>query len=294
MEKINKKELSQLLIEIKDNNVAAFEKLYNLYNKLVYRIAFSIVKNKQDAEDIVQIVFTKMYSIDKSKLPSKSEASWLYSITKNEAINFLRKKNHNISLEDIYEIEDNNNEIKEIIDKDSYNKLLSGLNDKEKEIISLKILANLSFDEIGKILKTPTGTIKWKYYKSIHTLKALLSNLGMFIITAVLSITTLKNQKKSNLPVKPETNIVNEENVRQENVSEIPTKEEAKNEENAVLEEDASQTQENTIEISSVSNEPNYIGLSFMGVSIIFFIITIIFSIIFIKHQLKRRKKLSK
>lgn len=293
MEKINKKELSQLLIEIKANNLAAFEKLYNLYNKLVYRIAFSIVKNKQDAEDIVQIVFTKMYSIDKSKLPSKSEASWLYSVTKNEAINFLKKKNHNISLEDIYEIEDNN-EIKEIIDKDSYNKLLSGLTDKEKEIISLKILANLSFDEIGKILKTPTGTIKWKYYKSIHTLKALLSNLGMFIITAILSITTLKNQKKANLAVKPETNIVNEENVRQENVSGIPTKEETKKEENTVLEEDASQTQENIIEIPSVSDEPNYIGLSFMGVSILFFIITVIFFIIFIKHQLKRREKLSK
>lgn len=279
MTKINEKELSKLFTEIKANNTIAFEKLYNIYNKLVYSIAFSIAKNKQDAEDIVQIVFTKIYSIDKGKLPYKNEASWLYSITKNETINFLRKRNNNISLDAIYEIEDNDNKITKIIDKDSYNKLISVLSDKEKEIISLKIISNLSFDEIGKILKTPTGTIKWRYYKSIHTLQILLSNLGMFIATAILSIAILKNSKKTTLPVEKETNIESDENKS----------------ENCILEDkESQQTQENIIEITNISNNTNYVGLSFMGISTIFFIITIIFSIIFTKYQLKRRKKLSK
>ncbi len=294
MAKINEKELSKLFIEIKGNNKAAFEKLYNQYNKLVYNIAFSIVKNRQDTEDIVQIVFTKIYSIDKSKLPSKNEASWLYSTTKNETINFLKKKNNNINLEDIYEIEDNNNEIARIIDKDSYNKLISGISDKEKEIISLKVLADLSFEEIAKILKTPTGTVKWRYYKAVHTLKILLSNLGMFIITAILSITTFKNRKKSHLTSQNETNATNNEQYR-EDVSEPPlNKEEAKKDENSFLENSNSQTQENIIETPNTINNTNYIGLSFIGISTIFFIITITFLIIFTKHQLKRRKKLSK
>lgn len=294
MKKIDKSELSQLFIEIKENNTTAFEKLYRIYHKLVYGVAFSILKNKQDAEDIVQIVFTKIYSTDKSKLPYKNEASWLYSITRNETINFLKKRNDNINLEDIYEIADDNKEIDKIIDKDSYNKLISGLSDKEKEIISLKVLANLSFDEIGKILKTPTGTIKWKYYKSIHTLKILLSNLSMFIITAILSIATLKNQKKVSLPTQPITNTVEDQNNRVENVNEIPSKEETKKEENSILEDSELQEKENVIEVPNWANEPNYIGLGFMGISAIFFAITIIFSIIFTKHQLKRRKKLSK
>lgn len=288
MEKLNKKELSKLFIEIKNNNETAFEQLYNIYNKLVYRIALSIVKNKQDAEDIVQIVFTKIYSIDKSKLPSKSELSWLYSITKNETINLLKTRKNNINLEEIYEIEDKNNEISKIIDKDSYNQTISSLNNKEKEIISLKILGNLSFDEISEILKIPTGTIKWKYYKSIHTLKILLSNLGMFIITAILSITTLKTEKKENLPVEPETNILENERV-EESLDETQKKDE-----NFIIQDDISQIQENVVQIPNTNNTLNYIGLSFMGVSAIFFIITIIFSIIFAKHQLKRRKKLSK
>lgn len=293
MTKINEKELRKLFTQIKENNTIAFEKLYSTYRKLVYNIAFSIIKNKQDAEDIVQIVFTKIYTIDKSKLPSKKEASWLYATTKNETINFLKKRNRNIGVDNIYEIEDSNNEIAQIIDKDSYNKIISRLSEKEKEIVSLKILANLSFDEIGKVLKEPTGTIKWRYYKSIHTLKILLSNLGMFVITAILSIATLKKDKKVNLPVENVTNIENNETNKKENISETPTKEETR-EDDATLENSNLQIPENIIEVPNESSEINYVGFSIAGISTIFFIITIIFLIIFTKHQLKGRKKLSK
>ena len=64
MEKINARELKDLFIEIKYGNKIAFEKLYNNYNKLIYSIAYSILKNKQDAEDVVQIVFEKLYLIE--------------------------------------------------------------------------------------------------------------------------------------------------------------------------------------------------------------------------------------
>ena len=116
MKKVNEDELKELFIEIKHNNSIAFEKLYNRYNKLVYGIAFSILKDKQDSDDIVQSIFTKVYFMDKRKLPDKNEASWLYSTTKNETINYLKKKNNNINLDSMYEIEDTNNEINKIID----------------------------------------------------------------------------------------------------------------------------------------------------------------------------------
>jgi len=163
MAKLNDNELKELFIEIKYGNDIGFEKLYKRYRKLVYAIVFSILKNKQDSEDIVQVVFTKIYSIDKNKLPVKNEASWLYSVTKNETLNFLKKRKEYISLDDIYEIPDNNNELTKLIDQDNYNRLISKLDSIEKEIVSLKILANLSFEEIGKLLNKPTGTIKWKY-----------------------------------------------------------------------------------------------------------------------------------
>lgn len=288
--KIDEKELDELFKEIKNNNKIAFEKLYSRYNKLVYGIAFSILKNKQDAEDLVQIVFTKIYSIDKNKLPSSNEASWLYSVTKNETINYLKNKKNNIDLESIYELEDNNNEIDKIINQDKYNRIISKLNEKEREIVSLKILSNLSFEEIGKILNVPTGTIKWRYYKSVHTLKLLLSNLGMFIISFITTIAVFKNNQKS----VPNSVIQEDTAVERPSIDENNEAELDKPEENSIMEDTISQTQENIgVEIPTI-NDNNYVGISFLGISIFFFITTIIFLIIFTKNQLKRGKKLSK
>ena len=291
MKKINVEELRELFIEIKYGNNIAFEKLYKNYKNLVYKIAYSILKNSYDSDDIVQIVFEKIYSIDKDKLPTRNESSWLYSVTKNETINYLNKKKNHIELEEIYEIEDNNNEINELINKDSYNRLIGKLNENEKEIISLKILSNLSFKEIAKLLNKPTGTIKWIYYKSINTLKLLLSNLAMFIISFISSCFAMKNRKK----LSPKLN-VNESNQTKEEIKDEITEDKEllqDNKKSTITNDKSSQMQESVIEeVPNISN--NYLSISLIGVSTIFFILTIIFLIIFTKHQLKRKKKLSK
>ena len=291
MKKINVEELRELFIEIKYGNNIAFEKLYKNYKNLVYKIAYIILKNSYDSDDIVQIVFEKIYSIDKDKLPTRNESSWLYSVTKNETINYLNKKKNHIELEEIYEIEDNNNEINELINKDSYNRLIGKLNENEKEIISLKILSNLSFKEIAKLLNKPTGTIKWIYYKSINTLKLLLSNLAMFIISFISSCFAMKNRKK----LSPKLNVDESNQTKEEIKDEITEDKELlqDNKKSTITNDKSSQMQESVIEeVPNISN--NYLSISLIGVSTIFFILTIIFSIIFTKHQLKRRKKLSK
>lgn len=300
MNKIDEKELNELFIELKHNNKIAFEKLYAKYNKLVYGVAFSILKNKEDSEDIVQIVFSKLYKIDKNKLPSNKETSWLYTLTKNETISFLRKKNNDINLESIYEIEDKDNEINNIIDQVEFNRLISGLNDKEKQIISLKILANLSFDEIGKLLNEPIGTIKWRYYKSIHTLKILLSNLGMFIVTFVIGIKTLFNKKISNKIEQEEIIEDSQIEQNQENLEDEATKSEIqeslKDETNNDINESQNESIKEEIGIPEQPNteQINYYGVGILSISSIFLIITITFLSFFVKYQLKRNKKTSK
>ena len=114
--KINDKELERIFLEIKQNKTVGIENLYNKYKKVVYGIAFMITKNQEDAEDIMQIVFAKIYELENSKIPINNYASWLYSITKNETINFLKKKKNDISLDKIYEIPNDNDELNEIID----------------------------------------------------------------------------------------------------------------------------------------------------------------------------------
>lgn len=286
-EKINVKELKNLFAKIINNNNTAFEELYSKYSKLIYKIAYSILKNKSDAEDITQIVFEKIYSMDKENLPTKNETSWIYSVTKNETLNYFKSNRNNINLDDIYEIEDNNQEISKIIDQENYNRLISKLNDNEKEIISLKIISNFSFEEIGKILNMPTGTVKWRYYKAINTLRLLLSNLTMFIISFISSIYALKSTKKIISPIQEENVIENiviaaDENQKQQYEKSENTQQNSKEEINTTIIEETNE------------NEVNYPAIGLMGISTVFLMLTIIFSIIFAKYQLKLKKNLSK
>lgn len=291
MGKVNEDELKELFIEIKHNNKIAFEKLYNRYNKLVYGIAFSILKNKQDSEDAVQTVFSKIYTLEKDKLPTDKVGTWLYKVTKNETLLFLRKKDNNIDLDTIYNLKNENNEINQFISRDSYNKLINSLNSKEQQIVSLKILSNLTFDEIGKLIGESTNTIKWRYYKAIHTLKIALSNLGMFIITFVLGIITLKEQKKGAPAIKEDQNIIDDN----KNEVETENKENENLEDSEIVQENENTDSfENTIIEQPIIDTTNYLSIGMFSISAIFLVLTIIFSIFLAKHQLNAKKKASK
>lgn len=289
MGKIKEKELKELFIEIKNNNKIAFEKLYSKYNKTVYGIAFSILKNKPDSEDVVQTVFTKIYTLEKDKLPKDKIGSWLYSVTKNETLLLLRKKDNNVNLEDIYSIKDENNEIYKFISQDSYNRLINSLNPKEQEVVSLKLLSDLTFKEIGNLLGESTNTVRWRYYKAIHTLKITLSNLSMFIITFVLGIMILKNDKKELPVIKDDQNNINSN----KNEIEAENKENEKLEDSEIIQENEDFS-ENTIVEEQIMDTTNYLSIGMFSVSAIFLILTIIFSIFLTKHQLNAKKKASK
>ncbi|MCI8548849.1 MAG: sigma-70 family RNA polymerase sigma factor, partial [Bacilli bacterium] len=133
MKREEKIKLEQLFKIMKQGNNEVIQELYKRYNKIVYGIAFSILKNKEDSEDVVQKVFLKLYNIDERKLPKEKAGTWLYSVTKNEALTILRKKYDDISLENIYNCENANDEISDFIDKESYNKIISKLSEKEQK-----------------------------------------------------------------------------------------------------------------------------------------------------------------
>lgn len=319
MTKIDKQELKTIFNGLKNHDTVAFETFYAKYYKLVYGITFSILKNKTDSEDVTQIVFTKLYAMDKEKFPTHKEACWLYSVTKNETISFLRKKTNKLDIESIYEIEDVNNEINEIIDKDAYYRLISRLQPKEQEIISLKILAQLSFAEIGQMLNEPTGTVKWRYYKAVHSIKIALSNLGLFILTFVIGVKTLLNKDR----MRNEEIIMQDENTTQntilEDLNSAETEREGiaeepkadtieqgiQEEETQIIEEDRNdnsvqdieenEEQQEAISVEEVSaTSTNYFGVGMISISSIFLILSILFFIFFKKYHPKAKKKTSK
>lgn len=283
MRKMDKKELHSIFAEMQNSKELAFNKLYKNYKNLVYGVSFSILKNKENSEDVVQDVFSKIFNLEKEKLPNENEATWLYSITKNETLNFLKKSKEEINIDELYYITSENKELNEIIEIDSYNKMIIKLPIKEQEIISLKILSGLSFKEISMILGVPIGTVQWRYYKGLHTLKLLLGNLSMFIIMIMTFI--FKKQ------------LIREKQSNQEEIKEDVIDDSTENKQEGTLSKDEINIIEDTTMTTDkteiTETEPNLaidiVDIGIFSISSIFLIATIIFFIIFIKHQQKAR-----
>lgn len=201
-----------LFENLKNKEENALEEIYKNYKNLMFGVAFSIVKNKENSEDIVQNVFIKMLKMPRENLPSNYECSWLYEVTKNETLNYIKKVKPSQNLEDIYNISVLDKEITDVIDKDYYNRIIKKLDKKEQEIVSLKILSDMNFRQISELLNTPIGTVQWRYYKAISNLKLLISNLSMFIISLTFYFKiNSKNKIKTNEVLKDEIYSKNEE-----------------------------------------------------------------------------------
>lgn len=321
MSKINEQELHTLFEKLKEEDKTAYEKLYQKYSSLVYQIAFSILKNKENAEDIMQNVFIKIGNLSKEKLPSNYEASWLYSVTKNEAISYLRKNKDTLQIDEIEE-KGKEDTIEEVVGKNTYQNIISSLEQKEKQIISLKVEIGLSFKEIAKLLNMPIGTVQWKYYKSLHSLKLLIGNLSLFIVTATLSMAHfMQKQRKStnmeqsavedNIMINEITSTSSIKDNEAKNTQESMVTSENKRE-NVAL--DSSFTQKNEIEQNQSEKETQqneskqeiqqgqleqenllenrmletWLDIGLISLTSLFLCATIFFSIIFAHHKYKK------
>lgn len=293
MVEIDETKIKSIFQKIKTNREKGIEELYTKYNNLVYKIAFSILKNKEDAEDVTQTVFIKIHKLDEEKLPSNKELSWLYTVTKNEAITLIRKRNNDIDLDSIYEIEDKNNEVENIIDKEQFNKIIGKLKNQEKEIVNLKILAGLSFEEISKLVNEPISTVKWRYYKSMSTLKMALGNLAMFIITAIIGVKTFVTTQKQEQTAETEHEIATTDAItkNEEDTTRFEEKMNSTISQDTAKHNNTTQTETVTVIKQPEQLNNNYLGISIIALSLIFLLTAIIF---FIKYQLKVVRKMSK
>ena len=313
MNKINKKELHEIFQSLRNKNQNAYNNLYEKYYKLVYGIVFSIIKNQADSEDVTHEIFTKIYKLDINKLPENHEASWLFTVSKNECLLFLRKSKPNISIEEIYEIPENTNGIDDVIDKDYYNKLISGLKEDEKIIVSLKVLSNFTFKKISQVMNIPIGTVQWKYYNAINSLKVSIGSLVGAALAFIIVIArgefwkekeylkdnkekdisdnktetdNNKNQEETEIQGQDGSSVIqNIENQASENKNE-------KEDSNSISETTTSSEVENTTAVQGNSLN-NFDGIQIASLTIGITLL-VIFIIFFKKYQQKLKKKSSK
>ena len=160
--------------KLKKGNKNALDEIYNFTSKVVYVLAYSILKNKERAEDIVQETYLRVYKKIEKYKSNTNAAAWIYRIARNLAYDEYSKR-RDISLE-VFE--------GNILDKKSLDHLtesvylksiLDKLNNDEKEVVVLFTIGNFKHRELAEIVGKPMGTVQWLYNKSIKKLKEILS-----------------------------------------------------------------------------------------------------------------------
>ncbi|SDO81134.1 RNA polymerase sigma-70 factor, ECF subfamily [Paenibacillus sp. yr247] len=90
---------SQLATMWSQGDSKAFSRLLELYKDKIYRLAYRMLHNKSDSEDVVQETFLRAYLHSHRFDATKNFSSWIFSIGKNVAIDFLRKKKIELSMD---------------------------------------------------------------------------------------------------------------------------------------------------------------------------------------------------
>lgn len=159
---------------IVEGNVNAFSYLVDKYKGMVYTLAFKFLKNAEDAEELAQDVFIKVFhGLKDFKFDSKF-STWLYRITYNAAISKLRKKQidtrdiDNTPLPDS-QVLNSYNAVNELTKQEQikYIKLVfERLNDEDSVILSLFYLQENSIQEICEITGYTESNTKVKLHRA--------------------------------------------------------------------------------------------------------------------------------
>lgn len=184
-----------LLKNTSQGDIEAFEQLVESCAKKVYNIAYRLMGNYDDANDMAQEAFIKMYkNIHKFKGES-SFSTWAYRVVTNTCLDELRKrKRHRFVSADVNDenglarmahsqIADIGNSPEDVFEKKQIAQQISSsldvLKSKQKSIIVLRDIEGLSYKEIANILRIPEGSVKSSLNRARAALRNILKSKGV-------------------------------------------------------------------------------------------------------------------
>lgn len=159
----------------------AFRELITLYKERLYWHIRNIVKSHDDADDVLQNTFIKIFrGIDNFKGDSKLY-SWMYRIATNESITLINKnaKRLQITSEEVQQLAINNLTADTYFDGDDIQlklqKALATLPEKQQLVFNMKYFQDLKYKEIAEILETSEGALKASYHIAVKKIESYLT-----------------------------------------------------------------------------------------------------------------------
>lgn len=166
-----------LVNEIKADNILAFDILFKKYSRLLYKFGFSLLKSKEESENLIQDVFLVLWENRKKIEKDSSIRYYIYTVAHNSAISIIRKKiveskylaYNNISqnlIQDSVHSEFELTEMKSILDK-----IINDLPRRQKEVYLLHKEIGLTYNEISDRLRISVNTTENHMSRAIRKLR---------------------------------------------------------------------------------------------------------------------------
>jgi RNA polymerase sigma factor (sigma-70 family) len=175
-----------LMILVQHGDMNAYQELVRRYQKKVFRVVSMYHRNPEDAMEVLQDTFMKVYTSRNSWEPDRSFPAWLYRIAINASIDrYRRDTSHRAeSIDDVPEskilrnVSAPRNPLEKITDLEKKRLIetaIRRLPARQREILSMRYFGEMRLEEIAEALDCPLGTVKSNLHKAVLALKDLLS-----------------------------------------------------------------------------------------------------------------------
>ena len=172
-----------LIDKIKEGDREAFMTLTSLYQKKVFLLAYSFFRNREDALDIVQETFLRLYQKIALFRRGENFQNWLLQIAKNLCIDLYRKDyGKNKELQSGTSVEEMNISSQDSPDpylssdmKRIFSTCIKKLAERQRMIFVMKHYNQLKYKEIAQILNISLGTVKSLHFKAVQNLRGLVA-----------------------------------------------------------------------------------------------------------------------
>ena len=170
---MSKTDDTQLIERCRSGDRQAFEALLVEYEKPVFNAAYRMLNSRDDAQDVTQTVFLKVFENIDQFDPSRRFFSWIYRITLNESINWLGKKNRlePLTYEAAFEGKGPEQEVESANVAANVQAALMTIKSDYRSVVVLKHFLGCSYMEISQILDVPKKTVKSRLYTARQQLK---------------------------------------------------------------------------------------------------------------------------
>jgi len=165
----------ELVRQYQSGNESAFNELVLRYQEKIYWVARRFSSSHDNADDITQEVFVKMYESLKEFRGDSSLYTWLYRITVNVSLNFLRRQKVRefFRIDEMLDIEaEESGSPDSIVEQREQQSLIeqavAALPEKQKAVFVMRYYEEMPYEEISKILKTSVGGLKANYFHAVR------------------------------------------------------------------------------------------------------------------------------